>query len=80
MPLSTLPSRAAVRDRRARRRDGGPRRLDDGAVRVPLARRAEGGRVQGRLRIPANKREGLSERVMFLLQAIVKQRGPAAQP
>jgi hypothetical protein len=42
--------------------------------------RAEGARVHGNLRIPEGKREGLSERLMFLLQAIAKQRSSDAQP
>jgi hypothetical protein len=42
--------------------------------------RAEGARVHGRLRIPEAKREGLSERALFLLQAIAKQRSAEPQP
>src|SRR5206468_1254146 len=37
--------------------------------------RAAGSRVQGHLVIPENKREGPSERILFMLQAIAKQHG-----
>ena len=47
--------------------------LVDGA-----ALEAEGARVHGRLRIPEDKREALAERVLLLLQAVARQRGPAA--
>jgi hypothetical protein len=39
---------------------------------------AAGSRVQGRLRIPEDKREALSERVLLLLQTVARQRGPAS--
>ena len=39
---------------------------------------AEGARVHGRLRIPEDKREALAERVLLLLQAVARQRGPSA--
>jgi hypothetical protein len=45
----------------------------DGASLQP-----EGARVHGRLRIPEGKREGLSERLLFLLQTIARQRGQAS--
>lgn len=38
---------------------------------------AEGARVHGRLRIPEDKREALAERVLLLLQAVARQRGPS---
>jgi hypothetical protein len=40
---------------------------------------AEGARVHGRLRIPEDKRDDISQRVLLLLQALARQRG-APQP
>jgi hypothetical protein len=39
---------------------------------------AVGARVRGRLRLPEDKREALAERVLLLLQAVARQRGPGA--
>ena len=47
--------------------------LVDGASLV-----AEGARVHGRLRIPEDKREALSERVLLLLETIARARRQAS--
>jgi hypothetical protein len=64
--------RELARNRMLRLMGLGP--LVDGATL-----QAEGARVHGHLRIPEDKREALSERVLLLLQAVARQRGPGAR-